>query len=229
MLSSIWSSWSIDHWSPWIWFLSFTIIPCNVNSCLVERRLNLWLSFHWHGQLPIGQLVIGHCLGEFALWTDILLFTCLNSLSTGRLRQGLLLMRRRGTVMVTARPPILPFTSLFPTIRFELKKSQLLILCSGWCLAAQGREASGGGEPRLEPRVGAELVGNDPTVFRYMAYTVTELSSNIKNRTTKEMLQFCSHLQKCVTPCVTRIFDGLLRFFCRSCPDVHWWLYSGTW
>ena len=102
------------------------------------------ISLAW----SIGQLVMIMVL--VILLFDKLLFTCLNSLSTGRLRQGLLLMRRRGTVMVTARPPILPFTSLFPTTRFELKKSQLLILCSGWCLAAQGREASGGGEPRLE-------------------------------------------------------------------------------
>ena len=51
------------------------------------------------------------------------------------------------------------------------------------------------GEPTLEPRVGAELVGNDPTVFRYMAYTVTELSSNIKNRTKKKSFSFV-HISK---------------------------------
>ena len=120
-------------------------------------------------------------------------------------------------MMVTARPPILPFTSLFPTVRFELKKkptfdSLLRLVFGSARQRSEWRWRAQIGEPTLEPRVGAELVGNDPTVFRYMAYTVTELSSNIKNRTTKEMLQFFSHFQKCVTPCVTRIFDGLLRF-----------------
>ena len=91
--------------------------------------------------------------------------------------------------------PFYPSLHYYQQSGLSFKKSQLLILCSGWCLAARSREASGGGEPRLEPRVGAELVGNDPTVFRYMDYTVTELSSNIKNRTKKKSFSFV-HISK---------------------------------